>query len=104
MDNICVFLSFYCTIFQNASSEGNNSNSRTEDVIHGTIHPPLPDEGKFVKVLLAGMPWDIYKEPTLQRLYYVNRETGERMWKPPRRDKPSSSEQVILLFKYGHDC
>ncbi|XP_012940683.1 rho GTPase-activating protein 15 isoform X2 [Aplysia californica] len=64
-----------------------------QELIQGTIPPPLPEEGTFVRVLVEGLPWDIYKEHSLQRLYYVNRETGERMWKPPRKDKPSSGEQ-----------
>lgn len=65
----------------------------SQELIQGSIPPPLPSEGTFVKVLVKGLPWDIYKEPTLGRNYYVNRETGERMWKPPRKDKPPS-EQV----------
>ncbi|CAL1535833.1 unnamed protein product [Lymnaea stagnalis] len=63
-----------------------------QELIQGSIPPPLPSEATFVKVLVKDLPWDIYKEHSAGRNFYVNRETGERMWKPPRKDKPSSTE------------
>ncbi|GFS12312.1 rho GTPase-activating protein 12 [Elysia marginata] len=63
-----------------------------QELIQGTVPPPLPEEGTYVKVLLEGLPWDIYREHTAGRLFYVNRETKERMWKPPRKPTPHQSE------------
>uniref|UniRef100_A0A2C9JJN3 Rho GTPase-activating protein 12 n=1 Tax=Biomphalaria glabrata TaxID=6526 RepID=A0A2C9JJN3_BIOGL len=63
-----------------------------QELIQGTIPPPLPSEGTYVKELLKGLPWDIYKEHTLGRHFYVNRETGERAWKPPRKEKASPDQ------------
>ncbi|KAK7009242.1 rho GTPase-activating protein 15-like isoform X3 [Biomphalaria glabrata] len=63
-----------------------------QELIQGTIPPPLPSEGTYVKELLKGLPWDIYKEHTLGRNFYVNRETGERAWKPPRKEKASPDQ------------
>ncbi|XP_055869100.1 rho GTPase-activating protein 15-like isoform X12 [Biomphalaria glabrata] len=64
-----------------------------QELIQGTIPPPLPSEGTYVKELLKGLPWDIYKEHTLGRHFYVNRETGERAWKPPRKEKASPDQE-----------
>ncbi|CAG5120420.1 unnamed protein product, partial [Candidula unifasciata] len=57
----------------------------SQELIQGSVPPPLPGEGKFIRVLMKDQPWDIYKENVLGRLYFVNRETGERAWKPPRK-------------------
>ncbi|XP_041367474.1 rho GTPase-activating protein 12-like isoform X2 [Gigantopelta aegis] len=60
--------------------------------------PPSPEDGIFVRKLVPYMPWDIYKEKITGRLFYHNQETDELMWKPPRKDKPTSGgnrEQVL---------
>ncbi|RUS71837.1 hypothetical protein EGW08_020400 [Elysia chlorotica] len=65
-----------------------------QELIHGTVAPPMPEEGTYVKVLLEGLPWDIYREHTAGRLFYVNRETKERMWKPPRKPTSQSGSKT----------
>ncbi|BFZ02333.1 hypothetical protein BsWGS_05371 [Bradybaena similaris] len=56
---------------------------------------PKPEDGKFVRNLSKDQPWDIYKENVSGRLYFVNRETGERLWKPPRK-VTAGSDQTSL--------
>uniref|UniRef100_A0A2C9JJM9 Rho GTPase-activating protein 15 n=1 Tax=Biomphalaria glabrata TaxID=6526 RepID=A0A2C9JJM9_BIOGL len=73
-----------------------------QELIQGTIPPPLPSEGTYVKELLKGLPWDIYKEHTLGRHFYVNRETGERAWKPPRKEKASPDQRDVHWESQGH--
>ncbi|GFN73744.1 rho GTPase-activating protein 15, partial [Plakobranchus ocellatus] len=75
---------------ENTESSSASKANIPQELIQGTVPPPLPEEGTFQKVLLEGLPWDIYKEHTAGRLFYVNRETKERMWKPPR--KPASQQ------------
>ena len=53
--------------------------------------PPPATEGEYVRQLLEGLPWHVYKEPFTGRLYYINAETQERSWKPPRKDRPHHS-------------
>ncbi|KAH9524508.1 Rho GTPase-activating protein 12 [Bulinus truncatus] len=83
--------------FREAAGIPNQSKPQlSQELIQGTVPPPLPSEGTYVKELLKGLPWDIYKEHTLGRNFYVNRETGERAWKPPRKEKASPDQPKAL--------
>ncbi|KAL8600586.1 hypothetical protein ACOMHN_062457 [Nucella lapillus] len=57
---------------------------------HGPEQGPRLEDGRFVRVLLEGLPWDIYEEDKSRRRFFHNRDTGELTWKPPRKEKPSS--------------
>jgi hypothetical protein len=53
---------------------------------------PQIEDGTFLKVLVDGLPWDVYLDKS-KRKFFHNRETGEVTWKPPRKDKPSSPSE-----------
>ncbi|KAJ8314313.1 hypothetical protein KUTeg_008874 [Tegillarca granosa] len=52
--------------------------------------PPLPEYGQYIKTLLE--VWDMYIHPETRRTFYVNRDTNERTYKPPRH--PNKSQQL----------
>ena len=106
MGNNLLFISFHVKSSASPESPNNTAGSSVtkpnipQELIQGTMPPPMPEEGTYVKVLLEGLPWDIYREHTAGRLFYVNRDTGERMWKPPRKPIP---QQVLVscIFLYS---
>ncbi|XP_076461272.1 rho GTPase-activating protein 15-like isoform X4 [Babylonia areolata] len=55
----------------------------------GQEQGPQLSEGQFVRVLVEGLPWDMYLDKSKRRFFH-NRDTGELTWKPPRKEKPSS--------------
>ncbi|KAL3832101.1 hypothetical protein ACJMK2_023824 [Sinanodonta woodiana] len=62
--------------------------------------PPLPDACEYKKTLLD--KWDVFLDPTSNRIFYVDKNTNSRTWKPPR-DKnvqfSSTSGSTNLLQK-----
>ncbi|XP_061186155.1 rho GTPase-activating protein 12-like isoform X3 [Saccostrea echinata] len=52
------------------------------DTIKTPDSPPPSTEGNYLKTLLG--VWDSFLDPVTKRIYYVNRETHERTYKPPR--------------------
>ncbi|KAL3832102.1 hypothetical protein ACJMK2_023824 [Sinanodonta woodiana] len=44
--------------------------------------PPLPDACEYKKTLLD--KWDVFLDPTSNRIFYVDKNTNSRTWKPPR--------------------
>ena len=54
------------------------------------ISPPTTP-GNYLKTLLD--VWDMYIDPDTNRLYYINKETNERTYKPPRH--PNKEKQVL---------
>ena len=68
----------------NLSFQSQNSNTSDHQ---DTEHGPNLQEGKYVRQLVEGMPWDIYEDKSKRRFFF-NRDTGELAWKPPRRDRP----------------
>lgn len=54
--------------------------------------PPLPAPGQ--QPLQVKDLWEQYTDPATGRFYYVNTITKERSWKPPRRARGRTSDQV----------
>ncbi|XP_062615223.1 rho GTPase-activating protein 12-like isoform X6 [Saccostrea cucullata] len=52
------------------------------DTLKTPDSPPPTTEGNYLKTLLG--VWDSFLDPVTKRIYYVNRETHERTYKPPR--------------------
>ena len=56
---------------------------------------PSPDIEKcdFIRTLLD--VWDMFHDPETNRLFYINKDTNERTWKPPRHpNKHERAQQV----------
>ncbi|XP_070210293.1 rho GTPase-activating protein 12-like isoform X3 [Littorina saxatilis] len=78
--------------FPTSATEDNESeyaNLPYQQLPQGMEQGPRLQDGHFVRVLVEGLPWDIYEDQSRRRFFY-NRETEELTWKPPRKDKPSS--------------
>ncbi|XP_060076490.1 rho GTPase-activating protein 12-like [Ylistrum balloti] len=62
--------------------------------------PTIPDEKNcpFQRTLLN--VWDAYLDPITKRNFYINKETKERTWKPPRYPKKSRSMRGITTSEY----
>lgn len=58
--------------------------------------PPPATQGIYLKTLLD--VWDKYLDPAQKREFYVNKETQERTYKPPR--PADKQKQVKKNFKW----
>ncbi|XP_048237240.1 rho GTPase-activating protein 12-like isoform X4 [Haliotis rufescens] len=56
--------------------------------------PPLPGEGDPGRRLVEYLPWYIYNEHGPGRPYYINEDTGERAFKPPRHKNQKIAEKL----------
>ncbi|XP_071102658.1 rho GTPase-activating protein 15-like isoform X6 [Haliotis cracherodii] len=56
--------------------------------------PPLPGEGDPGRRLVDYLPWYIYNEHGPGRPYYINEDTGERAFKPPRHKNQKIAEKL----------
>ncbi|XP_071152996.1 rho GTPase-activating protein 15-like isoform X9 [Mytilus edulis] len=64
--------------------------------IQSKHEPPSPDIEKcdYIKTLLD--VWKMFHDPQTNRLFYINKETEERTWKPPRHPNKHERAQQIL--------
>ncbi|XP_067649341.1 rho GTPase-activating protein 12-like isoform X2 [Haliotis asinina] len=60
--------------------------------------PPLPAEGDPGRRLVDYLPWYIYNEHGPGRPYYINVDTGERTFKPPRHKNQRIAEKLSPTF------
>ncbi|XP_071152997.1 rho GTPase-activating protein 15-like isoform X10 [Mytilus edulis] len=66
--------------------------------IQSKHEPPSPDIEKcdYIKTLLD--VWKMFHDPQTNRLFYINKETEERTWKPPRHpNKHERAQQAAKL-------
>ncbi|XP_052091879.1 rho GTPase-activating protein 15-like isoform X3 [Mytilus californianus] len=66
--------------------------------IQSKHEPPSPDIEKcdYIKTLLD--VWQMFHDPQTNRLFYINKETEERTWKPPRHpNKHERAQQAAKL-------
>ncbi|XP_021376229.1 rho GTPase-activating protein 27-like isoform X3 [Mizuhopecten yessoensis] len=63
--------------------------------------PPIPDEKNcpFLRTLLN--VWEMYLDPITKRSFYINKETNEKTWKPPRYPKKSRSVRDTASSHYN---
>ncbi|KAK3608021.1 hypothetical protein CHS0354_009964 [Potamilus streckersoni] len=66
---------------ESPESDGGGEYANLADL---NIHPlpPLPDTCVYKKTLLD--KWDVFLDPTSNRIFYVDKSTNSRTWKPPR--------------------
>ncbi|XP_052091881.1 rho GTPase-activating protein 12-like isoform X5 [Mytilus californianus] len=69
--------------------------------IQSKHEPPSPDIEKcdYIKTLLD--VWQMFHDPQTNRLFYINKETEERTWKPPRHPNKHERAQQILTNVHG---
>ena len=62
---------------------------------------PSPDIEKcdFIRTLLD--VWDMFHDPETNRLFYINKDTNERTWKPPRHPNKHERAQQIIANAQG---
>ncbi|VDI30708.1 Rho GTPase-activating protein 12/27 [Mytilus galloprovincialis] len=69
--------------------------------IQSKHEPPSPDIEKcdYIKTLLD--VWKMFHDPQTNRLFYINKETEERTWKPPRHPNKHERAQQVMLHCQG---
>ena len=58
---------------------------------------PLPTPDTYIKTLLN--VWDMYIDPDTNRLYYVNKETNEWTYQPPRHPNKVKTGNVQWILQ-----
>ncbi|XP_033762141.1 rho GTPase-activating protein 12-like isoform X2 [Pecten maximus] len=62
--------------------------------------PPIPDVKNCPLQRTLLNVWDVYLDPITKRNFYINKETKEKTWKPPRYPKKSRSMRGTATSQY----